>query len=80
MVDRLPTQVVEDRLGLTAREAEVAILLARGASNAEVADRLHISPHTARHHVARILKKLNVSIRSSVALALLRSQNHRPGL
>ena len=83
MVDRLspfpPKQVVEDRLGLTAREAEVAILLARGASNAEVADHLHISPHTARHHVARILKKLNVSTRSSVAPALLQAQALRPG-
>ena len=66
-----PQQVVQDRLGLTAREAEVAILVARGASNADLADQLYISPHTARHHVARILKKLGFSSRSGVAPALL---------
>lgn len=83
MVDRLslfpPQQVVEDRLGLTARQAEVAGLVARGASNADIADRLHISPHTARHHVARILKKLNISSRSSIAPTLLQVQSLTPG-
>jgi DNA-binding CsgD family transcriptional regulator len=69
-----PQQVVQNRLGLTAREAEVAILVARGASNADLADQLYISPHTARHHVARILKKLDLSSRSGIASALLRAR------
>ena len=69
-----PRQAVQDRLGLTAREAEVAVLVARGASNADVADELYISFHTARHHVARILKKLGLSSRSGIAPALLRAR------
>ncbi len=57
--------------GLTAREAEVARLLARRLSNAEVAAALGVSPHTARHHTERVMQKLGVSKRADVAAALL---------
>ena len=77
LVDRAspypPAAVLRDRLGLTAREAEVALLLARGRSNREVADALTISPHTARHHVQSVLGKLGISSRAAVAHALLRA-------
>ena len=66
------TSALQDRLGLTAREAEVALLLARGHSNQEVADALTISPHTARHHVQSVLGKLGISSRSAVSHVLLR--------
>ena len=66
-----PPSVLEQRVGLTPREAEVAVLVAHGASNADLAEHLHISPHTARHHVASVLKKLSVSSRSHVAAAIL---------
>jgi DNA-binding CsgD family transcriptional regulator len=66
-----PPSVLERRVGLTPREAEVAVLVAHGASNADLAERLHISPHTARHHVASILKTLDVSSRSHVAAVIL---------
>ena len=66
-----PPSVLERRFGLTPREAEVALLVAHGASNTDLAERLHISPHTARHHVASILKTLGVASRSGVASALL---------
>jgi DNA-binding CsgD family transcriptional regulator len=62
---------IEQRHGLTPREAEVARLVARGASNAALAERLHISEHTARHHVASILGKLGLSSRAAVACVLL---------
>jgi DNA-binding CsgD family transcriptional regulator len=52
------------RYGLTARELEVAVLLAQGCSNASIADALQISAHTARHHTQRILAKLGVHSRS----------------
>lgn len=56
---------------LTAREANVALLLARGASNATVASELHISQHTARHHTESVLAKLNVQRRGEVARAIV---------
>jgi DNA-binding CsgD family transcriptional regulator/PAS domain-containing protein len=61
----------QQRHGLTPREAEVALHVARGATNADLAARLHISPHTARHHVAAVLRKLAVASRAAVAHALL---------
>ncbi|MGZ8493967.1 MAG: response regulator transcription factor [Gemmatirosa sp.] len=54
-------------LGLTAREAEVARLLARRLSNAELAAALGVSQHTARHHTERVMQKLGVRRRSEVA-------------
>ena len=49
---------------LTAREVEVAMLLAQGRSNEAIAEALRISSHTARHHTQRILVKLNVHSRA----------------
>jgi DNA-binding CsgD family transcriptional regulator len=50
-------------LGLTAREAEIAALLARALTNARIGARLHISPKTVDHHVSAILGKLGVATR-----------------
>lgn len=63
--------VVRERFGLTRREAEVALLAAAGLSNDAIAERLYISPHTARHHVESVLAKLGVSSRSAIALQLV---------
>jgi DNA-binding NarL/FixJ family response regulator len=56
--------------GLTEREWEIAQLLARGLSNAEIADRLVLSPKTVGHHVSAVLGKLAVRRRAEVASAL----------
>ena len=51
---------------LTPREREVALLIADGLTNAELARRLYISPKTAAVHVSNILRKLGVASRTEV--------------
>lgn len=71
-VASLPSpEAVRDRLGLSAREAEVALLLAEGLSNADVAGRLFIAPATARRPTENVLGKLGLWSRAAVASALL---------
>jgi NarL family two-component system response regulator LiaR len=53
---------------LTAREKEVLPLLAKGMSNQEIADQLHVARPTAKTHVSNILHKLQLKGRESVAL------------
>ena len=49
------------------RELEVLRLMAEGASNTAIAERLIISPHTAKRHVANILGKLGATTRTEAA-------------
>ncbi|QGZ93707.1 response regulator transcription factor [Terricaulis silvestris] len=50
----------------TAREIDVLMLLAEGASNKEIAARLGISPHTVKFHVGRLIDKLDATGRTDV--------------
>jgi HD-GYP domain-containing protein (c-di-GMP phosphodiesterase class II) len=54
--------------GLTAREVEVLILLARGLSNRQIAERLVITPKTAGNHVEHIYAKIGASSRAGAAM------------
>jgi DNA-binding NarL/FixJ family response regulator len=52
---------------LSAREVEVATLVAQGLTNRQIADRLVISERTAQNHVQHILTKLGFTSRSQIA-------------
>ncbi len=52
---------------LTARERDVAVLVAQGMSNGEIGRKLFISTKTASVHVSNILAKLHMSSRSQIA-------------
>jgi predicted ATPase/DNA-binding CsgD family transcriptional regulator len=60
---------------LTAREREIAALIARGLSNRGIADELVISPATAARHVANIFTKLGFSSRAQVAAWAVQHQS-----
>jgi HD-GYP domain-containing protein (c-di-GMP phosphodiesterase class II) len=59
--------------GLTAREVEVLVLIARGAATSQVAERLGVSRRTAATHVERIYTKTGASSRSGATLFALRN-------
>jgi HD-GYP domain-containing protein (c-di-GMP phosphodiesterase class II) len=54
--------------GLTPREVEVLVLIARGASNRQVAGALNIAPKTAGTYIERIYSKTGASTRSTATL------------
>jgi DNA-binding NarL/FixJ family response regulator len=57
--------------GLTAREVDVLRLVAQGASNKEIADRLVLSQKTVRNHVERTYAKIGVSNRIGASMYAL---------
>lgn len=65
-----------ERLGLTAREAEVACLMGRGLSDQAIATRLGISVRTAEHHTESVRHKIGAESRS-LAVALLSGSDSR---
>ena len=58
---------------LTERELEVLTMVARGLSNAEIADELTLSPATAKTHVAHLLTKLDA--RDRIQLVIIAYQS-----
>jgi two-component system, NarL family, response regulator LiaR len=60
---------------LTAREAEIADLVAEGRTNAEIATRLGLSLFTVKNHVSNVLGKLHAQTRTEVAAMVLNARS-----
>lgn len=62
---------------LTSRELEVALVVAEGRSNREIAAQLFISQKTVEYHLGNVFGKLGVNSRTQLALALIRALSHQ---
>jgi DNA-binding NarL/FixJ family response regulator len=74
-----PAMAPAELADLTRREREILGLVAAGLTNAEIAERLVISPLTAKTHVARILAKLRCRDRAQLVALAYETGFVRPG-
>lgn len=74
-----PAGSVPDLGDLTEREREVMALVAEGLSNDEIAQRLVVSPATAKTHVSRAMVKLHARDRAQLVVYAYESGLVRPG-
>jgi DNA-binding NarL/FixJ family response regulator len=64
---------------LTEREREVVALVGKGMSNDEIAERLYVSPATAKTHVSRAMTKLQIRDRAGMVVLAYETGLVRPG-
>jgi DNA-binding NarL/FixJ family response regulator len=74
-----PSRVVARELsGVTEREREVLALVARGLSNSEIAEHLHVGLATVKTHVSRLLAKLRARDRAQLVIVAYETALVRP--
>ncbi len=73
LLPRFRGAATEPALRLTEREQEVLTLLAEGLSNAAISERLVVSVHTVRNHVANLASKLGAHSRLEVLSIAMRT-------
>lgn len=78
-LEPLPEPDLGQLAGLTEREREILVLVAHGLSNEEIAERLHVSPLTAKTHVNRAMTKLGVRDRAQLVVLAYQRGIVRPG-
>jgi DNA-binding NarL/FixJ family response regulator len=76
---RPPSDMATASSGLSERELDVVLLIARGLSNREIAEELFVSEATVKSHVARILAKLDLRDRVQVVVFAYEKGIARPG-
>ncbi|MEV1245003.1 response regulator transcription factor [Nonomuraea sp. NPDC052129] len=65
--------------GLTERERETLVLIARGRSNAEIAEELDVSPSTVKNHVTNLFAKIGVRDRAQAVIVAYEAALITPG-
>ena len=63
---------------LTLRECQVLEMAARGFTNGEIAERLSVTVHAVKFHLAAVYRKLGVANRTEAAVAYLRAGGAEP--
>ena len=62
---------------LTLREEQITRLVAQGLGTAQIAGRLHLSPHTVRDYLKAVFEKVGVSSRGALVAKLFAEQSAR---
>jgi two-component system response regulator DevR len=75
MVQNRQVKKATDKMGLTLRQQKLMKLVAKGMTNKEIAEELHLSEYTVKNHMSRILKQLDAESRSE-AVETVRECEH----
>lgn len=74
-----PRPIPAELDGLTDREREILVLIARGRSNTEIAQDLSVSPSTVKNHVTSLFAKIGVRDRAQAVIVAYEAALIRPG-
>ncbi|MEU4544314.1 response regulator transcription factor [Nonomuraea dietziae] len=73
LIEEFARPAVRGLEGITDREREVLMLIARGLSNTEITEHLHLSMATVKTHIGRLLTKLDARDRAQLVIAAYES-------